>query len=153
MSRTFGNQYVISGTGTVSAGVTATPTQINEDFKGVSVYIPVTYDSGYSGPSDDISAYLQWSPDGGTTWLLLGNSPSPLSAKINNTFTSLLVTTGPVVALSNGVSFQESGSTVNGFANQAVVLPRTWRLALSIGALSAATYTIGDILVEYLLEN
>jgi hypothetical protein len=148
--RTFGNSYEITGIGTIGAGNTPIAAQTNEDFTGVSVYIPVTYNSGWSSISDDLVAQLQWSPDGGTTWLNFGNLTGNSTARNNNYYTSLLLTTGPSVALNNGISFSESGSSVYGFVNYEVTLPRTWRILLSIGALSSATYTIGTVQIEYL---
>jgi len=99
-----------------------------------------------SGTTPTLAAQLQWSPDGGTTWLTIG------AALANLTATSQ---TGTIWAYPTNIS--TAGATPAALTTGATVtlqlntpLPRTWRLNYTIGG-TTPSFAISSVQVNYLL--
>lgn len=117
-------------------------TQTNYDAAGayITAVIPTV-----SGTSPTLTAQLQFSPDGGTTWIALGPASTALTAAGNITF----------IVYPANVS-QTAGATpanlTTGAAQTVVInapLPRTWRLAYTIGG-TTPSFTFTNVYADYI---
>jgi len=105
-------------TAEASSAKTATgngTTQTNFNHAGVFLWVNVT---AVSGTTPTLTVRLQWSPDGGTTWVDLDTT--------NAQTASITGVTTAVLRVYPGLA-----TTANASLNS--VLPRTWRLAWTIG--------------------
>jgi hypothetical protein len=101
-----------------SAARTATgtgTTQTNFNARGALIWVNVT---AVTGTTPTMTVRVQWSPDGGTTWLDLDTT--------NAQTASITATGASVLRVYPGIA-----TTANASLN--MVLPRTWRLAWTIG--------------------
>lgn len=121
------------------AGVTVT----NYDARGAYITLNI---GTVTGTSPTLTAQLQWSPDGGTTWINLG----PATASITATGLHTLL-----VYPSN--ESQAAGATpanlTTGAAQTVAInapLPRTWRLNYTIGG-TTPSFTFTAVNVNYIV--
>jgi hypothetical protein len=98
-----------------------------------------------SGTSPTLAVQLQWSPDGGTTWLNFGAVLPNLTAS-NQIGTILVFPTNTSTAGASPAAFT-MGSATNVQSN--VALPKTWRLVYTLGGTSPS-FTINSIQINYL---
>lgn len=100
--------------------------QTNTSYRGALITVVL---GTVSGTTPTLAAQLQWSPDGGTTWLNYGAVLPNLTAS-SQTGTIVVYPTNTSTAGATPAAFT-LGSTVTVQSNAA--LPRTWRLAYTIG--------------------
>lgn len=109
-------------------------TQTN--FNALSAYITILLGT-VSGTLPTLAAQLQWSPDGGTTWVNLG------AVLGNLTTTSQIGTFIVSPALLTGLT---TGSTQTGLI--AAPMPRTWRIVFTIAGTNPS-FAISSVNVNY----
>lgn len=99
-----------------------------------------------SGTTPTMTLQLQWSPDGGTTWLNLG----PATATLTATNQTGLIAIGPTNwSQTPGATPANitNGATVSVFLN--ALLPRTWRIVYTIAG-TTPSFTISSVQVNYI---
>lgn len=117
-------------------------TQTNTSYRGALITVVL---GAVSGTTPTLAAQLQWSPDGGTTWLSYGAVLPNLTAS-SQTGTIIIYPANTSTAGATPAAFT-LGSTVNVQSNAA--LPRTWRLAYTIGG-TTPSFAIASVQVNYL---
>jgi hypothetical protein len=120
-------------------------TQTNYNARGAFITIVL---GTVSGGTLSFSAQLQWSPDGGTTWFDIGNA---LTGNMINTGTSgvyIVYPTNISQSVGNGPQNIDPNTTAVAAVN--IPLPRTWRLAYTIGG-TTPSYTFTGVYVNYIL--
>jgi hypothetical protein len=123
----------VADAGTFAASFLGT-TQTNRT--ATSAYITVRLGT-VSGGTPTLGVQLQWSPDGGTTWLALGAVLPTLTATGQ---------TGTIVVAPSPLTGLTLGATVSVLIT--APLPRTWRLAYTIGG-STPSVQIANVAVNY----
>ena len=118
-------------------------TQTNFNASGAYIFVNV---GTVSGTTPTMAMQLQYSGDGGTTWVNLGPATSNLTASSQ---TALLI------VYPNNIS-QAAGATPANLTTGATVttaiatpLPRTWRLVYTIGG-TTPSFTITNVQVSYI---
>jgi hypothetical protein len=120
-------------------------TQTNYNARGA--YITILLGT-VSGGALTFSAQFQWSPDGGTTWFSIGNA---LTGNMINTGTSGVYVIYPTnISQSVGNGPQNIDPTTTAVAAVNIPMPRTWRLAYTIGG-TTPSYTFTGVYVNYIL--
>lgn len=118
-------------------------TQTNYNARGAFITILM---GTVTGTTPTFSAQLQWSPDGGTTWLNMGPAMTTITATGNHSLlvypTNLSQTAGATPANLT------TGAAATTILN--APLPRTWRLAYTIGG-TTPSFTMTSVQVNYLL--
>lgn len=140
----FARNNVDTNTG-VSGAKTASfngPAQTNFDARGAIITIVL---GTVSGGTPTLAAQLQWSPDGGTTWLNYGPVLPNLTAS-SQVGTIIIYPTNLSTAGASPAALTV-GSTVSVMSN--APLPRTWRLTYTIGG-STPSFAITGVYVNYL---
>lgn len=127
-------------TGDVITIVTATTTngaaQTNANARGALV---TTILGTVSGTLPTLSLQLQWSPDGGTTWLNYGAATSAIAVATGNTITVVVYPTALALTLGGVGSVQTNAP-----------LPRTWRMTY-ITTGTGISIAIASVQVNYVL--
>jgi hypothetical protein len=120
-------------------------TQTNYNARGAIITVLL---GTVSGGTLSFSAQFQWSPDGGTTWFNLGNA---LTGNMINTGTS-----GAYIIYPTNISQSVGNGPQNIITNTTAVaavnapMPRTWRLAYTIGG-TTPSFTFTGVYVNYIL--
>lgn len=117
--------------------------QTNPGYRGALITIVL---GTVSGTTPTLAAQLQWSPDGGTTWLSYG-AVLPNLTTSSQTGTIIIYPANTSTAGATPGAFT-LGATVNVQSNAA--LPRTWRLAYTIGG-TTPSFAISSVQVDYLI--
>jgi hypothetical protein len=128
----------VSGAKTASFNTAA---QTNRNARGAFMLLNI---GAVSGTSPLLTVNLQWSPDGGTTWTNLG----PTSAGISAVGSLALLIYPTNLSQTPGAT----PTTLTTNASQTMLinapLPRTWRLAISIGG-TTPSFNFNSIFVNY----
>lgn len=141
--RVYGNYNTT--TGDVGAKTTTFngATQTNFNARGATITVLC---GTVTGTSPTLSARLQWSPDAGTTWY-----------NISSTSSNVTATGDAIVFQVYPTNFSVAGATPTDLttgATQTVqlntVLPRTWRVAYTIGG-TTPSFTLTGVYVNYQL--
>lgn len=118
-------------------------TQTNYNARGALITILM---GAVTGTSPTCAPQLQWSPDGGTTWINYGPAMTNITATGNHSFfvypTNFSQTAGATPANLT------TGATQTVAINS--VLPRTWRILYTIGG-TTPSFTISSVQVNYVL--
>jgi hypothetical protein len=98
-----------------------------------------------SGTTPTLNAQFQFSPDAGTTWLNMG----PASSNITATNNSIVLLVGPT-NFSQAAGVTPANLTTGGTQTVAIngPLPRTWRLAYTIGG-TTPSFALTAVYVNY----
>ncbi|MDQ6722118.1 MAG: hypothetical protein M3003_15170 [Candidatus Dormibacteraeota bacterium] len=118
-------------------------TQTNYNDRGAFITIRL---GTVTGTTPTLSAQLQWSPDGGTTWLNIGAALANLTAT-SQTGTIWVYPTNSSTAGATPAALT-TGATATLMLN--AVLPRTWRLNYTIGG-TTPSFTITAVNVNYIV--
>lgn len=124
-------------TGDTGAHITTFAGATQTNFNGCGAFITILLGT-VSGTSPTLSAQVQWSPDGGTTWINLGAALANLTATSQK---------GVFVVYPNTVA------TTTGATQTLVIntpLPRTWRINYTIAG-TTPSFTISSVNVNYIL--
>ena len=118
-------------------------TQTNYNARGAMITILL---GTVSGTTPTLAAQLQWSPDGGTTWLNIGSALANLTAS-NQTGTIWAYPTNISTAGASPAALT-TGATQTLQLN--APLPRTWRIAYTIGG-TTPSFAISSVQVNYII--
>ena len=121
----------------VAAGTVNGAAQVNSNDRGAIITV-VT--GTVSGTLPTLQVQLQYSFDGGTTWLNLGALTSTFALVTGNTIALLVY---PVASLST-----TTGATQT--ADLAFVLPKTWRLQYTAGG-TGISIAIASVNINYVI--
>jgi hypothetical protein len=130
-------------TGTKTATF-AGATQTNYNARGAIITILL---GTVSGTTPTLAAQLQWSPDGGTTWLNYG--PAETNLTLSNQTGVLIVYPTNISQAAGGTPANLTTNATNTAALNAP-LPRTWRLNYTITGTSPS-FAISSVNVNYIL--
>lgn len=140
--RPYNNQNTTTGdTGTKTASFTGA-TQTNFNNRGA--YITVLCGT-VSGTIPTLNAQLQFSPDGGTTWIAVGAASSNVTAT-GNTIVFQVYPTNHSVAGATPTALTTGGTAT---VQINTPLPRTWRLNYTIGG-TTPSFAITAVYVNYI---
>lgn len=118
-------------------------TQVNYNARGAIITILM---GAVTGTTPTCVPQLQWSPDGGTTWLNYGPAMTAITATGNHSFfvypTNFSQTAG--VTPANLTTGAAQTVTINS------ILPRSWRILYTIGG-TTPSFTISSVQVNYVL--
>jgi hypothetical protein len=131
-------------TGTKTATF-AGATQTNYNARGA--YITILLGT-VSGTTPTLAAQLQWSPDGGTTWLNIGTVLPNLTATSQTGLYMVYPTQFEDASSITTLVTLSNGATVSKLLN--MPLPRTWRLNYTIGG-TTPSFAISSVQVNYIL--
>lgn len=129
-------------TGTFTTTFNGT-TQTNTAGRGAIITIQL---GTVSGTTPTLSAQLQWSPDGGATFLNYGAATANLTATGNTASIILYPTNTSQTAGATPANFT-TGATTTLVEN--APLPRTWRLVYTIGG-TTPSFQINAVQVNYI---
>lgn len=101
-----------------------------------------------TGTTPTIAMQLQWSPDGGTTWLNFGPSVAPFTPVSGNTATFVVYPTQLSEDTTTTLATFALGATQSKAMN--APLPRSWRIVYTIGG-TTPSITITGVYINYLL--
>jgi hypothetical protein len=118
-------------------------TQTNYNHRGAKITVVC---GTVSGTSPTLTARIQWSPDGGTTWINYGPASGTATATGNTITIDIYPTT--FSSGSGSTSALTTGATQTLFISG--VLPRTWRISYTIGGTSPS-FAINGTYVNYVL--
>lgn len=125
-------------TGDAPTIVTATTvngaTQTNANARGAIITAIL---GTVSGTLPTLSLQLQWSPDGGTTWLNYGSATSAIAIATGNTVTVEVYPTALALTLGGAGSAQTNAP-----------LPRTWRMAYTTTG-TGISIAVASVQVNY----
>lgn len=119
-------------------------TQTNYTARGAYITLII---GTVTGTTPTMSYQLQWSPDGGTTWLTMGAASANITAGSQNHSLLIYPTNLSQAAGTTPVTLT-TGATQTVAIN--APLPRTWRLNYTIGG-TTPSFTITSVQVNYIL--
>jgi len=135
--RSRGNTNVAMGDTGVKTASFSGATQTNHSARGAKIFIAV---SSLSGLLASVAIQLQFSPDGGTSWVNIGSSVSVNGA--GTTMISIYPTSESVV----GSVLTLLAMGVNNSMAFNAPLPRTWRLTYTLGGTTpSATISVSSV--------
>lgn len=139
-----GNFNTTTGdTGTKTASFTGA-TQTNFNAVGAIILVKL---GTVSGVTPTLSCQLQWSYDGGTTWLNIGTALANLTAS-NATGAYIVYPSNTSQAAGTTPVTMTTGATVTTALN--LSLPRVWRLNFTIGG-TTPSFAVTAVYVNYIL--
>jgi len=118
----------------VTATTTNGATQTNANARGAIITAIL---GTVSGTLPTLSLQLQWSPDGGTTWLNYGSATSAIAIATGNTVTVEVYPTALALTLGGAGSAQTNAP-----------LPRTWRMAYTTTG-TGISIAVASVQVNY----
>ena len=121
--------------GTYTASFNGT-TQTNSGYRGALVCVAL---GAVSGTNPELALAIQWSPDGGTTWVNYSQPFGYLTSSNQQAFISMYP----------DASFQNSDSTTAVLA-LAAPAPKTWRMKYTISGTSPS-FVISNVYVSYVI--
>ena len=134
-SSKFNRQIVYTvDAGAKTASFNTTPVTNNEFSAGTITMLFGTV----SGTVPTLTAQLQYSPDGGTTWISLGAASTAITATGNSV----------LIAIGTGLLALVSGATQ--IISVGTRLPILWRIACVIGG-TTPSFALTSVCVDYLV--
>lgn len=141
--RVHGNWNTTTGDSGAKAATFNGATQTNFDSPGAMITVVL---GTVTGTSPTLACQLQWSPDGGTTWMNLGPAMANLTAS-SQTGVFVVYPTNSSQAAGATPANLTTGATQTVALNAS--LPRTWRVLYTIGG-TTPSFTISAVNVSYL---
>jgi hypothetical protein len=136
---------VNTATGDTGAKVATFNGATQTNFDAVGAYITVLL-GAVTGTTPTLTMQLQWSPDGGTTWLNLGPASATLTASSQTAVLGIYATNFSQTPGATPANLT-TGANVSTFIN--APLPRTWRIVYTIAG-TTPSFTISSVQVNYI---